>query len=132
MRLKYRTRDFFKYGPSNFKIGIKNLIKYLPVIWTTRAWDHAYIDYLLLFKLKEMYPCLKDGHAAPLPANPEYWQGIKAMRICITILERRKNDFYSHIWNGSKEDIVITDNIEKRDWNLFCELFKTYHCYWWD
>lgn len=36
----------------DFKTGIKNLIKWLPIVWKDRDWDDAYILYVLKFKIK--------------------------------------------------------------------------------
>ena len=34
--------------------GIKNIIKFMPIIWKDRWWDYFYFEDLLLFKLKDM------------------------------------------------------------------------------
>lgn len=118
--------------------GIKNLIKWFKIIWIDRDWDHAYIDYILLFKLKETYKILKNGHAAPLPSNPEYWQGVKALKICIILLDRKDKSFYSYWAYNRKlkikdnDSYKISNKMEERDWKIFCKLFETYHDYWWD
>lgn len=120
-----------KYWPRNFIIGVKNLIKYFPLVWKTRDWDYGYIEKVLLFKLKEHYPVLKNGHAAPLPANPEYWQGVKAMKICITILERRESDFYGYLYKDNYQ-LKREEDLLNRDWKILCNILNKYFEYWWD
>ena len=44
---KYLHRDFIE--------GIKNLIKWFPIIWKDRNWDHSYIYEILKFKLKKTF-----------------------------------------------------------------------------
>jgi len=51
----------------NITNGIKNLWKWLPIVWGDRDWDHYYLYKLLNFKFKNMeylhknYSHLKDG-----------------------------------------------------------------------
>jgi len=40
--------------PRDIKYGIKNLIKWFPVIWKDRDWDQWFLYKILYFKLKEM------------------------------------------------------------------------------
>jgi hypothetical protein len=40
--------------PRNVKYGIQNLIKWFPVIWQDRDWDHWFIFKIFHFKLKEV------------------------------------------------------------------------------
>jgi hypothetical protein len=65
-------------------------------------------------------------------------KSLKALRICITILKRRKDEFYVlHLWDEKNE--LLTDEImirvdvtERRDWKLFHKLMEQYMEYWWD
>lgn len=45
----YEKRIVFPF--KDFKSGIKNLIKWFPIVWKDRDWDDAYILYVLKFKL---------------------------------------------------------------------------------
>src|SRR6185295_9596120 len=36
----------------NFKVGIKNIIKWLPIVWKDRDWGDWYIYEILKFKIK--------------------------------------------------------------------------------
>lgn len=38
----------------NLKYGIRNLIKWFPIVWKDRDWDHYFIFKMLEFKLKNM------------------------------------------------------------------------------
>lgn len=51
-----RIDTFFR----NIQIGIKNIFKYLPIIWNDRDWDYEYCVKLLRFKLKNMSKYLKE------------------------------------------------------------------------
>lgn len=55
--MKSRIADWWKYEGRhyhrNFYTGIRNLIKWFPVIWKDRDWDHHYIYHILDFKLEQ-------------------------------------------------------------------------------
>lgn len=46
-----RKKDFWRYEVPQ---GIRNIIKWAPVIWKDRDYDHTYIYHLLAFKFSEM------------------------------------------------------------------------------
>lgn len=73
--------------------GVSNLSYYFGVIWNDRDCDHSFFESLMLKKLKRQYKsAVKSTPYENLDTN------IKAMRICITVLERRKNNFYIDGW----------------------------------
>lgn len=47
----------------NFKTGITNLIKWIPVIWKDRHWDYRYTLSILKHKLKLVEEFLRSPHA---------------------------------------------------------------------
>ena len=115
-----------KYQIDRIYNGILNVIEYFPIIYRDRDWDFAFYETLLLFKLKRMYACLE--HSA---ADDLVWaESVKALRICITILERRKDDFYIDlVYEESVEQVI---RVEKRDLKLLYTLLHKYSEYWWD
>lgn len=143
-----------------FFIGLKNVYDYFPIIYNDRDWDFSFYEKLMLFKLKRMYKCLNKKQWS-CNCNFEKNHSIKALRICIKILERRQDDFYFDLIkdlvdlemsfvkvpNGykispyyeissdmEKYNRVKTDSwaIEKRDYNLYHKLILEYNEYWWD
>lgn len=72
--------------------GLKNLMYYLRVVWSDRDWDECYIEYILLAKYKKHYA---NKTMMPSVNQDEYDQ---ALRICINILQRRKDDWYTEMW----------------------------------
>lgn len=116
--------------------GIKNIIKWIPIIYHDRDYDHAYVEYILYFKLKNMYNRFSDPTKTYVDWTTEdSSKALKALGICVKILERRKDDWYTNYWwdNGrTNEDLPISDELEKRDWSVFCKLMNKYFFYWWD
>ena len=59
----------------------------------------------------------------------------KALKLSIQILERRRDNYYTdYWWNRGQEDkdLMISSQLEQRDWKLFCRLMEKYLEYWWD
>lgn len=50
--LKLWWRFTGQFIPRDFVYGIRNIIKWFPLIWKDRPWDHVYIYDILSFKLK--------------------------------------------------------------------------------
>jgi len=96
-----------------FFLSISNLFYYFKVIWKDRPWDMAYIEYLLLAKYKRMYKHMTSDRCMASVDQDEYNQ---AMRICINILERRRKDFYTDLWDfnyGRFSEIIWSDDEEE-------------------
>lgn len=51
-RIRWKLKDI-RYYPSEFIIGVKNLIKWFPIVWKDRDWDYHYIFEVLKFKIKK-------------------------------------------------------------------------------
>jgi hypothetical protein len=90
-----RIKDFFEYRfcpiikRYELSQGVKNLIRWFPVIWKDRDYDHFFIYYLLREKLKQMEDFqLNHGHCV---SHKEISHKIK---ICRILLDRLINDDY--------------------------------------
>ena len=123
----------------SFQTGIKNILRWFPIIWKDRNYDHAFIEYMLLHKLQMMYDRFNDPNETYVNWGTIHAKkALKALRICITILQRRKNEFYIfHLWNEKEDDLtdevmIRIDMTERRDWKLLHKLMEQYMEYWWD
>ena len=69
-------------------IGIKNLIRWFPIIWSTREWDYAYMYEIERHKLKSMLKYFE---------NNKYFDhslDIRDINVCLTLLDIiMKDDF---------------------------------------
>lgn len=114
MTFKRKIEIFFK----NIKIGITNLIEWLPIIWKNRGWDYLYTEQLLLKQLKYQWKTFKSKDNYVDWESENSFMCLKALRIAILLLERREcNKNY------------LTDD---EDWIRFCNIFKKYHQTWWN
>jgi hypothetical protein len=123
----------------SFQIGIKNIIKWFPIIWKDRDYDHAYIECMLLHKLKMMYDRFIDPNETYVNWDTDHGKkALKALKICITILERRRSEFYIlNLWDEKNVDLTEELmakllSVERRDWKLFHKLMEQYMEWWWD
>ena len=79
-----------KYLHRNFKIGIKNLIYWFPIIWKDRNWDSHYIFEILKHKLKAQskYIGCRDTHT-------QAKKDAEIMMTCVRLMEKVQDEFYS-------------------------------------
>lgn len=79
---KYLHRDFIE--------GIKNLIKWFPIIWKDRNWDHSYIYEILKFKLKNQaeYIGVNDRHTRAKEDS-------ETILKCVDLIDKVQSEFYS-------------------------------------
>jgi len=94
----WRIKQFFR--------NIHNLIYYFKVIWNDRDWDHSYIEYILLAKYKKQYKRL-----VRLNKFVDSKTTNKALKICIDILQRRKDSWYNDTYFYLMHNDVIWDPV---------------------
>ena len=83
-----RILDF----PRKVKYGIINLIRWFPVIWKDRNWDHYFIYEVLHFKLSQTEKYLrKYGHH--LNAERDAYN----IQVCVNLLKRLMDDDYGEM-----------------------------------
>lgn len=107
-----------------FKYGISNLIKWFPIIWKDRNYDHHFIDVILYHKLKHTYKVLNESRV-DWKVEPK---SLKSLRICILILERRVNEWH---WNLPTLPVELVEPKIECEFKLFIKLYSKYHQTWW-
>ena len=114
--------------------GIKNLWRWFPIVWRDRDFDNYYVEIMLYEKLRNTYNFFISKDSITNWEVPEQEQSLKALKICITILDRRLNDFYVGTCSGevSINKAELAYQIELRDQNLLGKLLGKYLSYWWD
>ena len=109
----YSIIQSIKDIPHNIKYGIGNLIKWFPVIWQDRDWDHYYLYVILQHKLKRMEKLhINYGHAMSSE------QIAAQIRRCLILLDRLIKDEYDENalkkyykkWGKSKFDWISIDD----------------------
>lgn len=106
---KFRRSWYYKYIVypfADFKTGIRNIIKWLPIIWKDRDWDHGYLMNVLRFKIDEMQKHIdKYGHMV----NYQKFPMIRDMKLCVGLIDKIREDVYEmeyHDYHKSKFDFI--------------------------
>ena len=83
--------DWFR----NIKYGTRNIVKWVPLIYKDRDWDHTFLMKVIKFKLMNMEKLFREyGHGV----NSEH--DAMEMRKCVLLLDR-----------------LIKDNYLKKEWD---------------
>jgi hypothetical protein len=75
---------------SNIKYGIKNLIKWLPVIWKDRDWDEVFLYIIMHKKLESMEKSFRGENAYAVDSH----ERAREMKIVKIALKRLIDDIY--------------------------------------
>jgi hypothetical protein len=105
--------------------SIQNVIKWFPVIWHDRDWDHSYFYNILHFKLRNMEEYF----------NSEYVWGANALKDAKRIKTARilvKRLLEDNYWENAKEDLHHSIYMENQDREYLFDLMKKYINGWWD
>jgi hypothetical protein len=107
--------------------GVKNLIKWFPVIWKDRDWDHTFIYDVLKFKLEQQAEYI-GGKNRHLSAKRD----AEIMLLCTRLIERSKDEFYDMEYMDYHEsgynwlDVTGRPDLKELDITLISETFDDY------
>lgn len=110
---------------------LRNLIRWLPVIWNDENWDHYYIFEILKKKLIFMSEDIRmNGHhvSAEYDANK--------MMLCVRLIEKVQNEEYMEVLenddNLTAEKIDAAYNKQVKARQLLFKLLDQHIEKWWD
>lgn len=92
---------------NSFVESVKNTVKWLPVIWKDKHWDHYYILEILKKKLEFQREYLvKNNRNLGVP-NDNYY-----ITVCLNLIERLQCDFYEleYVDDNFDEVAYLKDN----------------------
>lgn len=78
-----------KFYLRDFRIGIRNLIKWLPVIWKDRDWDSYYIYKIIEHKLK-----LQSDSIGKRDIHVNAKRDAEVMKTCVNLIQKITDSFY--------------------------------------
>jgi hypothetical protein len=95
---RYYHKDFYR--------GVKNLIKWFPIIWRDRNWDHRYIFDILEHKLKSQAKFIgKYGNHVSAERDAEL------MLTCVRLMERVREGYYEDEYSSYHQTKYWFENI---------------------
>ena len=110
--------------------GVRNLIRWTPVIWDDRDYDWEYLARVMSWKMRRMADCLESGFVVDGSKNAQ------DLRTCANLLDRvREQDGY---WDDPSKPWLEPGSgarLEARhqaDLELFCKIFGRKLRTWWD
>lgn len=105
----------YQYLWRDFKIGVKNIIYWLPIIWKDRNWDHRYIYTILQHKLKAQSKYIGDrGNHISAERDAEI------MMSCVRLIDKVGEEFYGSEYTDYHKDKHWFTPAEKEgyaEWN---------------
>lgn len=131
--ISWKVRNFYDNYLTirSIKDGIKNLIKWFPLIWKDRNFDQGYLYDILYFKLGEMQKFFESDNTYSMDAK-EYAKQIKE---CRELLYRIINEtIEDENWDGENFTISIEElgELVKQERKLFWNKMFEYIDGWWD
>jgi hypothetical protein len=119
----YRIKQFFR--------NIHNIIRWFPIIWKDRDWDHYYIFEILKFKLKN-----QSEHIGKYGNHISATHEAETMMLCVRLIDKVQNEFYlDELINIDKVSITEIRRAQKKHDKAKQILFKLLENYierWWD
>lgn len=77
------------YQHKYFIYGVKNLWKWLPIIWKDRDWDDFYIFEILKHKIKNTA-----DYTEKKQRFLDWKDDVRYMRICVKLIDRIQDEYY--------------------------------------
>jgi len=95
----YKIKQFFR--------NIRNLIRWFPIIWRDRDWDHSFIYEILKFKLKNQaeYIGYHDRHMSAK-------RDAEIMMTCVRLIDKVQHEWYGCEYHDyHKSELKFIDSI---------------------
>jgi hypothetical protein len=109
------------------KRSIKNLWKWLPIIWKDRDWDHFYIYEIIEFKLRK-----QANYISTMDRHTRAQEDARDMLICAELINKVKDGYYdSEYMDYHKSEFEFLDiedkpGYSKLEINVISEDFDSY------
>lgn len=100
----------YRYYARNFILGIKNLIKWGPVIWKDRDWDDTFLFEIIKFKISKM----AESHGKVLPYQG-FERNIEIMNTIVRLIDKFQSEHYLHEYFSYVDDEYTFEKIEGSD-----------------
>lgn len=119
---KYEGRYYHK----DFISGVKNLIRWFPVIWKDRDWDHSKIYDVLKFKLQKQAEYIggRDFHTRAK-------RDAEVMMTCVRLIDKVQEEYYDAEYmdyHETEHNWLDTDNPEYKQLHTV-ELSENFDAY---
>jgi len=100
----------YRYYPRNFVRGVKNLIKWGPIIWKDRDWDDSFLFEIIKFKISNM----SELHSETMPYNGSH-RNVEIMNTIVRLIDKFQTEHYQHEYLDYIDDEYSFVQIEGTD-----------------
>ena len=109
---------------------IKNIIRWIPILWNDRDWDYYYIFEILKTKLK-----FQSKHFREYGYHESSERDAEQMELCIRLIDKVQNEYYLDEALGQEfTDEAVISAINKHDKakRILFKLLEQNIESWWD
>jgi len=119
---RWEARYTFTY----IKEGVRNIFRWLPIVWKDRDWDTHYIWKVFKFKLTNQAKYIGDRGI-----HTSAKRDAERMRLCVKLMDKIQNEYYSSEYidfQDSEFDFIPIPNSENYEMKskILSEDFDTY------
>jgi hypothetical protein len=100
----------YRYYPQNFIRGIKNLIKWGPIIWKDRYWDDFFLFEIIKFKISNM----SESHGKTMPYVGSQ-RNVEIMNTIVRLIDKFQSEDYLNEYYTYVDDEYTFVKIEGSD-----------------
>ena len=100
-----------RYYPKQFIDGLKNLYKWIPIIWKDRDWDDSFLFDIIKFKISNM----AKTHGKEMPY---VWseRNVEIMNTIFRLIDKFKSEEYLHEYFSYVDDEYTFEKVEGTDY----------------
>jgi hypothetical protein len=110
----------YRYYPQNFIRGIKNLIKWSPIIWKDRDWDDSFFFEVMKFKISKM----AKSHGAYMPYVGNK-RNVEIMNLIVRLIDKFQDETYLHEYFDYVDEKIWFEKVEGAGYyNMKSEILK--------
>jgi hypothetical protein len=112
--------------------GVKNVFRWIPLIWFDRDYDHAYLSRIMEYKLRRMATVFENGHHTTGKVDA------KRCRVCAELLRRLEADDYmdnaERIFGVGNSPFTVRHAVaqQRHEQKYLGTLIGKYLTSWWD
>ena len=110
-RLVLFWKQEYRYYPRNFVRGVRNLIKWGPVIWKDRDWDDTFLFEIIKFKISKM----AESHGKIFPHMGSE-RNVEIMKTVVRLIDKFQSEEYLHEYFTYVDDEYTFVKIEGTDY----------------
>lgn len=101
----------YRYYPQNFTRGVKNLIKWAPVIWKDRDWDNTFFFEIIKFKISKM----SKYHGKTIP-HSVCERNVEIMNTIVRLIDKFQSEEYLHEYFSYVDNDFTFEKVEGTDY----------------